>query len=74
LTYPLSERYEHPWKHFKATHNYLYILKQMTPGNHAYCVGFQDGTFPDIGWHIKGEMGGLWAHPIKLLDGFSCRK
>jgi len=25
---------------------------------------------PDMGWHIKGEMGGLWAHPIKLLDGF----
>ena len=43
----------------------------MTPGNHAYCVGFQDGTFPAMGWHIKGEMGGLWAHPIKLLDGFS---
>jgi hypothetical protein len=50
--------------------NYLHS-KQMTPGNHAYCVGFQDGTFPDIGWHIKGDMGGLWAHPIKLLDGFS---
>lgn len=23
-----------------------------------------------MGWHISGEMGGVWAHPIKLLDGF----
>jgi glycogen debranching enzyme len=23
-----------------------------------------------MGWHIRGEMGGVWAHPIKLLDGY----
>ena len=34
-------------------------------------VGFQDGSFPDLGWHIEGEMGGVWDHPIKLLDGFT---
>ena len=33
-------------------------------------VGHQDGSFPDLGWHIKGEMGGIWDHPIKLMDGF----
>jgi glycogen debranching enzyme len=33
-------------------------------------VGHQDGTFPPLGWHIKGEMGGIWNHPIKLMDGF----
>jgi len=33
-------------------------------------VGHQDGTFPDLGWHIEGEMGGIWNHPIKLMDGF----
>ena len=33
-------------------------------------VGHQDGSFPDLGWHIKGEMGGIWNHPIKLMDGF----
>ena len=33
-------------------------------------VGFQDGSFPELGWHIKGEMGGIWDHPIKLMDGF----
>jgi glycogen debranching enzyme len=33
-------------------------------------VGHQDGSFPELGWHIKGEMGGIWDHPIKLMDGF----
>ena len=23
-----------------------------------------------MGWHTRGEMGGVWAHPIKLLDGY----
>ncbi len=69
LDYPLVERMS-TMETLQGNANYLHS-KQMTPGNHAYCVGFQDGSFPDIGWHIKGEMGGLWAHPIKLLDGFS---
>ena len=33
-------------------------------------VGHQNGSFPDLGWHVKGEMGGIWNHPIKLMDGF----
>lgn len=41
-----------------------------TAGDRAYLVGTQDGNFPDLGGHIPGEMGGLWAHPIKLIDGF----
>jgi glycogen debranching enzyme len=41
-----------------------------TTGDQLYMVGNQDGTFPDLGWHVKGEMGGIWHHPIKLLDGF----
>jgi len=69
LNYPLIERMS-TMETLQGNTSYLHS-KQMTPGNHAYCVGFQDGTFPDMGWHIKGEMGGLWAHPIKLLDGFS---
>lgn len=40
-------------------------------GDRFYMVGHQDGTFPDLGWHVEGEMGGLWMHPIKLMDGFS---
>jgi hypothetical protein len=27
-------------------------------------------TWPPVGWHIRGEMGGVWAHPIKLLEGY----
>ncbi len=42
----------------------------VTAGDRVYMVGHQDGSFPDLGWHIKGEMGGIWNHPIKLLDGF----
>lgn len=42
----------------------------VTAGNRVYMVGHQDGSFPDLGWHIKGEMGGIWNHPIKLFDGF----
>jgi hypothetical protein len=43
----------------------------VTAGDRVYMVGFQDGSFPDLGWHITGEMGGVWDHPIKLLDGFA---
>ena len=33
-------------------------------------IGTLDGRFPDFGHHDEREMGGLWLHPIKLLDGF----
>ena len=42
----------------------------VTAGDRVYMVGHQDGSFPEIGWHIPGEMGGIWNHPIKLMDGF----
>src|SRR5215212_9620491 len=35
----------------------------------AYSVGFEDGYFYAHGWHITGEMGGVWSPPLKLLDG-----
>ncbi len=41
-----------------------------TAGDRAYLIGTQDGNFPDMGQHVPGEMGGLWFHPIKLIDGF----
>ena len=43
----------------------------VTAGDRLYVVGHQDGSFPDLGWHVTGEMGGIWDHPIKLMDGFS---
>ena len=45
----------------------------LTPGDKTYMVGHQNGTFPDLGWHVTGEMGGIWNHPIKLMDGFSAQ-
>src|SRR3954470_11047281 len=39
-------------------------------GDRSYLIGTQDGNFPDLGGHVPGEMGGLWTHPIKLIDGF----
>ncbi|MCH7401422.1 glycogen debranching protein [Belliella kenyensis] len=43
----------------------------VTAGDRLYMVGHQDGSFPDLGWHVHGEMGGIWNHPIKLMDGFT---
>ena len=43
----------------------------IAAGDRAYLVGHQDGSFPDLGWHVAGEMGGIWNHPIKLMDGFT---
>src|SRR4249919_3539830 len=42
----------------------------LTPGDRTYVVGTQNGNFPDLGSHVKGEMGGLWMPPVKLMDGF----
>jgi hypothetical protein len=38
-------------------------------GDQAYDVGTEAGRYPAMGWHIRGEMGGIWAPPLKLLDG-----
>lgn len=43
----------------------------VAAGDRVYLIGHQDGTFPDLGWHVEGEMGGIWLHPIKLMDGFT---
>jgi hypothetical protein len=38
-------------------------------GERARAIGFQDGRWYANGWHIAGEMGGIWSEPIKLVDG-----
>ena len=38
-------------------------------GERARIIGFEDGRFYANGWHIAGEMGGIWSEPIKLVDG-----
>jgi hypothetical protein len=56
----------------------LNLKRYVAAGDRAYIVGVQDGSQvpavslnPNgIGWHITGQMGGVWAHPIKLLHQF----
>lgn len=42
----------------------------LTPGRHIQLIGSQNGSFTAFGHHVPHEMGGIWMHPIKLLDGF----
>src|SRR6201982_1154474 len=54
------------------------MKRYVAAGDRACVVGVQDGSQvpavslnPNgIGWHITGQMGGVWAHPIKLLNQF----
>lgn len=39
-------------------------------GSRLYSVATLSGSFPDTGFHQPGEMGGVWAPPLKLLDGY----
>ncbi len=43
--------------------------RYVVTGPRAYAVGTQAGRFPAMGFHTRGEMGGIWSPPIKLLDG-----
>lgn len=45
----------------------------LATGSRLYVIGSQDGMFPQMGEHIGKEMWGVWAPPIKLLDGFWLR-
>jgi glycogen debranching enzyme len=48
----------------------LELKRYETAGERAYCIGTMDGGFPPMGSHIRGAMGGIWALPMKLFDGF----
>jgi glycogen debranching enzyme len=54
----------------RSTATDLADKRYVAAGDRAYVIGSEDGRFPPMGWHIRGEMGGVWAHPIKLLDGY----
>jgi hypothetical protein len=59
----------------RQTDQNLNMKRYVAAGDRAYIVGVQNGSLvPDvslnkngIGWHITGQMGGVWVHPIKLL-------
>ena len=52
-----------------STTDRLADRREVAAGTRAYSVGFEDGRFYANGWHITGEMGGVWTPPLKLLDG-----
>lgn len=45
----------------------------LTTGYRLYAIGAQNGMFPQRGEHMGKEMWGVWAPPIKVLDGFWLR-
>src|SRR6478609_4053778 len=52
-----------------STSDRLQDRREVAAGTRAYSIGFEDGGFYANGWHITGEMGGIWAPPLKLADG-----
>jgi hypothetical protein len=49
--------------------NRLQDRREVASGQRSYSEGFENGYFYANGWHTTGEMGGVWAPPMKLLDG-----
>ena len=52
-----------------STTSRLQDRREVSAGTRAYSIGFEDGRFYANGWHITGEMGGVWTPPLKLVDG-----
>jgi glycogen debranching enzyme len=67
---PAQDDYAKPIMAGISNHGHNKGQPYVTAGDRAYLIGTQDGNFPDMGGHVPGEMGGLWLHPIKLIDGF----
>jgi hypothetical protein len=52
-----------------STSDQLKTRRYVSAGDKAYVMGFEDGRFYAQGWHVTGEMGGVWTQPLKLVDG-----
>ncbi|MBA3431055.1 MAG: glycogen debranching protein, partial [Actinobacteria bacterium] len=52
-----------------STRNRLDDRRYIASGSRGYVIGTEDGRFPAMGFHTRGEMGGIWSAPLKLLDG-----
>src|SRR4051794_25092314 len=52
-----------------STTDQLKTRRYVSAGDRAYVMGFEDGRFYAQGWHVSGEMGGVWTQPLKLVDG-----
>jgi hypothetical protein len=48
------------------------VVPYFLAGRKMYYVGMTTGDLQPIGAeHLVGEMGGLWAHPLKVADGLT---
>ncbi|HXL20003.1 MAG TPA: hypothetical protein VN961_21000, partial [Streptosporangiaceae bacterium] len=47
-----------------STSSRLQDRREVAAGTRAYSIGFEDGRFYANGWHITGEMGGVWTPPL----------
>ncbi len=52
-----------------STTSRLADRRSLVTGDRFWSMGTEDGTYPATGFHTRGEMGGFWTPPIKLLDG-----
>ena len=52
-----------------STGSRLADRRSLVVGDRFYEMGAEDGRYPATGFHTRGEMGGFWTPPIKLLDG-----
>ncbi|HEY2044677.1 MAG TPA: hypothetical protein VGH11_18530 [Jatrophihabitans sp.] len=52
-----------------STSTRLADRRSFVIGDRFYEVGAEDASYPAEGFHTRGEMGGFWSMPIKLLDG-----
>ncbi len=43
--------------------------RSLVTGDRMYEMGAEDASYPATGFHTRGEMGGFWTPPVKLLDG-----
>ncbi len=46
----------------------------VVASNRMYCIGNQDGTFSPLGYHVDGEMSGIFSQPLKVAKGFILSK
>jgi len=55
--------------HTLSVSSQLSLRRYAAAGDRAYELGTEDGRYPAMGFHTRGEMGGIWTPPVKLLDG-----
>ncbi|MFY0408194.1 glycogen debranching protein [Solicola sp. PLA-1-18] len=52
-----------------STSTRLADRRSLVVGDRFWQMGTEDGGYPATGFHTRGEMGGFWTPPVKVLDG-----